>query len=87
MNTCSLVVIPSALLMVNGIVEFEDWMLDWKPTTTATMMDELRAYRALRLERFVRRNVSIQTFVKWKQENPRTFISERVQMRIAQETK
>ena len=74
------------MLNVDGIVEFEEWMLDWKPTTTARMMDEIRAFNSRRRERFVRQNVSIEKFLEWKQQNPRTFITERVHTRIARKT-
>lgn len=82
MKHCHLVVIPTSLRRVNSINELEDWMLYWKPTTTATMEQEMRANSALLAERFVRGNVWLKTFLAWKLENPRTFITERAMRRI-----
>ena len=82
MKTCHLVVIPTKKLKVDGIDELEDWMLYWKPTTTATMMQEIQEHNAMRIERFVRRNVLLKTFLAWKLENPRSFITERAMRRI-----
>jgi hypothetical protein len=82
MKTCHLVVIPTSLQKVDGMDEAENWMLYWKPTTTATMMQEIRAHNALRRERFVRGNVLLKTFLAWKLENPRSFITERAMRRL-----
>ena len=82
MKNCHLVVIPTSLLQVDGVEDVENWTIDWKPTTTATMMQEIRAYNALRREQFVRRNVSLETFLAWKLENPRSFITERAMRHI-----
>ena len=82
MKNCNLVVIPTSLRKLEGIVELETWMLYWKPTTTATMMQEIRAHNALRTERFVRGNTLLKTFLAWKLENPRTYITERAMKRI-----
>ena len=83
MKSCPLVVIPNELLMAHRDGTVHEWMLEWKPTTAATMTDEMRAMNARHHERFVRRNVSITTFLEWKKETPRTFITERVHTRIA----
>jgi hypothetical protein len=82
MKNCHLVVIPTKKLKVDGMDKLEDWMLYWKPTTTATMMQEIRAHNAMRTERFVRGNVLLKTFLAWKLENPRSFITERAMRRI-----
>jgi hypothetical protein len=82
MTSRPLVVIPNALLMAYRDGSANEWMLEWKPTTKATMKDEIRAMNARHLERFVRQNVSIKKFLAWKIENPRTFITERVRTRI-----
>lgn len=82
MKNSHLVVIPTSLLKVNSMDELEDWMLYWKPATTATMTQEMRAYNAWRRERFVRGNVLLKTFLAWKLENPRFFITERAMQRI-----
>ena len=82
MKTCHLAVIPTNLQKVDGMDEVEDWMLYWKPTTTATMMQEIRTHNSMRKERFVRGNVSLKTFLAWKLENPRSFITERAIRRI-----
>ena len=69
--------IPDSLLAAKDIQAFEDWMLDWRPTTDASMRDEMAAMRALQIERFVRRNVSREKFREWMQENLRTFTTRR----------
>jgi hypothetical protein len=81
MNIYPLAVIPDALLVAIDADCFEDWMLEWKPTSTASMFDEIRALNARHCERFVRRNVSIQTFLEWRLQNPRAYIAERVNAR------
>ncbi len=86
MKKCHLVVIPTSLLKVDGMDELEDWMLYWKPTTSATMRQEMRARSALFAERFVRGNVLLKTFLAWKLENPRSFITERAMSRITSRT-
>jgi hypothetical protein len=82
MKNCHLVVIPTKLLKVDSMNELEEWRLYWKPTTTATMIQEIRAHNELRRERFVRGNVLPKTFLAWKLENPRSFITERAMRRI-----
>ncbi len=69
--------IPDSLIAAKSVDQFEDWMMDWTPTTGASRKDEMAAMSALRLERFVRRNVSREKFKKWLQENPRTFTTRR----------
>lgn len=83
MKSCPLVVIPNALLTAHRDGTVQEWMLEWKPTTAASLTDEIRAMNARHRERFVRQNVSIATFLEWKTENPRTFIPERVHKRMA----
>lgn len=82
-KSCPLVVIPNALLTAHRDGTVQEWMLEWKPTTSAAMTDEMRAMNARHRERFVRRNVSIKTFLEWKKENPRAFITERVHTRMS----
>lgn len=71
--------IPDSLLAAKELQAFEGWMMDWQPTTAASMRDEMAAMRALQIERFVRRNVSRRKFSEWMQENPRTFTTRREQ--------
>ena len=77
MNAPNLVLIPDSLIQARDLDSLEDWMLDWKPTASATMREEMRAAYALHTERFVRRNVSRKKFQEWMQENPRIFTTER----------
>ena len=81
-ENCELTVIPTKLQKADNLDEFEDWLLYWKPTSLATVRDEIQADAARRRERFVRANVSIQTFLAWKLKNPRFFIAERVMARL-----
>lgn len=78
--------IPDSLLAAKDIQAFEDWMLDWRPTTEASRRDEMAAMRALQIERFVRRNVSREKFCEWMQENPRTFTTRRELAWMAQKS-
>lgn len=75
--------IPDSLLAAKELQAFEDWMMDWQPTTAASMRDEMAAMRALQIERFVRRNVSRPKFSEWMQENPRIFTTRREQEWLA----
>ena len=69
--------IPESLLSAKSLDAVEEWKLNWKPTTEATMRDEIRAANDLAIERFVRRNVSKKKFQEWLRENPRTFTTRR----------
>lgn len=71
--------IPDGLLSAKSLEAVEDWMLNWQPTTDASMRDEIGAANALAIERFVRRNVSRRKFQEWLQENQRSFTTRREQ--------
>jgi hypothetical protein len=77
MNAPNLVLIPNKLIQARDMDSLEDWMLNWKPSTSATMREEIRAANALHVERFVRHNVSHKKYLEWMQENPRNFTTER----------
>lgn len=75
--------IPDSLLAAKSIDQFEDWTMDWTPTTGASKKEEMSAMLALHRERFVRHNVSSEKFKEWLLENPRTFTTRREQEWLA----
>jgi hypothetical protein len=71
----SLVVIPNSLL--DKTIDFDDWRLYWKEPYPGARREVMRANGALHVERGVRTNVTRKTFLIWRQENPRFFITAR----------
>ena len=71
----SLVVIPNSLL--DRTIDFDEWRLYWKEPYPGAMKEVMRANGALHIERSVRTNVTRKTFLIWRQENPRFFITAR----------
>jgi hypothetical protein len=76
-STVVLVVIPHSRERVASVEELEEWMMYWKEPYVGAMRDVSRAYGSLCLERSVRTNVTRKTFLAWRLENPRYFITER----------
>jgi hypothetical protein len=72
-----LVLIPHSRERVASLEELEEWMMYWNEPYAGAMMDVLRAHNSLRLERFVRVNVTRKTFLEWRLENQRNFITQR----------
>lgn len=73
----SLAVIPNSRLAIKTIEELELWEMYWEPPHPGARMEVTRAHNALSIERHVRTNVTRKTFLSWRQENPRSFITER----------
>jgi len=71
----SLVVIPNSLL--DRTIDFDEWRLYWKEPYPGAKKEVMRANGALYIERSVRTNVTRTTFLIWRQENPRFFITAR----------
>lgn len=72
-----LVVIPHSRERVASVQELEEWMMYWKEPYVGAMRDVSRAYGSLCLERSIRTNVTRKTFLAWRLENRRYFITER----------
>jgi hypothetical protein len=73
----SRVVIPMSLLGVNSIEDLEEWQMYWEEPHIGAKKEVTQARGALSIERHVRTNVTRKTFLSWRQENPRSFITER----------
>ncbi len=79
-SSCSiLILIPDSLIAVRTVDERAWWEATWTSTTDASILDEIGAHYDLRVERFVRRNVSKAKFKEWQQQHPRTFTTTREQ--------
>ena len=73
----SLVVIPQSLIGITTVLELEEWILYWYQQYVGAMRDVMRANSALAVERGVRVNVARKTFLNWRLENIRFFVTER----------
>lgn len=73
----SVVVIPNSRLKIKSIEEIELWEMYWEPPHPGARKEVTRACSSLSVERHVRANVTRKTFVSWRKENPRSFITER----------
>lgn len=73
----AMVTIPQSLIEAETVQALEDWLLFSPAWCQPNGKVFLEAANAWRRERFVRRNVRRATFLQWRAENPRYFVTPR----------